>query len=80
MPKERGIEKMGRCKICNSQATSNSVYCDNHQLAYTNIEEAYTHWRYGLDISWIEYLEKISKLRGTGEWAKEVALDILENI
>ncbi|MBD3207544.1 hypothetical protein GF319_14530 [Candidatus Bathyarchaeota archaeon] len=70
---------MDRCRICDNNATSNSVYCENHQMAYIKIEEAYKHWRHGLELSWMEYLKKICKLSATGKWCREVAHDILKN-
>jgi DNA topoisomerase-1 len=68
-----------KCRICHIACAENSVYCEKHQLAYENLEKAYTEWKTALNISWTDYLKKILKIKGTGQWAKEVAENILEN-
>ena len=65
------------CKIC-GRSIDEGVYCKRHNLAYKNLEEGYQKWRYALDISWINYLEKIGKTSGTGRWVKEVVSSIME--
>jgi hypothetical protein len=68
-----------KCRICTRKSLKDSVYCSRHQLAYRNIEEAYEQWRKALNISWTHYLENIIHTIGTGDWAIEVAQDILEH-
>ena len=64
------------CKIC-GRPVSEGVYCQNHGEAYVRLDEGYQKWRYALGVSWIEYLEKIGKVSGSGRWVKEVVRDIL---
>ncbi|MCW4049243.1 MAG: hypothetical protein NWE89_05840 [Candidatus Bathyarchaeota archaeon] len=71
---------MTSCKICQRKHIDGSTYCDHHHTAYTNLEEGYKQWRYALGVSWVEYLEKITKTSGTGRWVKEVADDILSGL
>lgn len=68
------------CRICGRIVVEGKVYCTKHDLAYVNLEEGYPKWRYALGTSWTEYLEKISKVKGSGKWVKEVVADILESI
>ncbi len=64
------------CKIC-GRPVGEGVYCLKHGNAYANLEESYQKWRYALGGSWIEYLEKVGKVSGSGRWVKEVIKDIL---
>ena len=64
------------CKICN-RPVKKGVYCERHGEAYANLEDAYQQWRYALGVSWIEYLDKVDKVSGSGRWVKEVIEDIL---
>lgn len=66
------------CKIC-SRPLSEGVYCSKHAESYSNLEEGYQKWRYALGVSWIEYLEKIAKISGSGRWVREVINDILSS-
>ncbi|MEM4971618.1 MAG: DNA topoisomerase I, partial [Sulfolobales archaeon] len=64
---------LGGCPICSDPSDSDSKYrfCRIHEIAYKRLIEAYNSWREN-DISWGEYLEKISKLKITGSRVKEV--------
>ena len=64
------------CKICERPVVE-GVYCQRHGEAYANLEEGYQKWRYALGVSWIEYLEKVGKVSGSGSWVKEVVKGIL---
>jgi len=68
---------MGACRICVRAAVEGSVYCTRHLQAYNNLEKAYTLWRYALGLIWAEYLRKVMKTPGTGQWVKEVAAEII---
>ncbi len=70
-------ETSGTCKICYRDKTGDSVFCERHSAAYANIEVGFDKWRYALGVQWVEYLEKVSKIAGTGEYAKEVITSIL---
>jgi len=65
------------CKVCGREAEK-GVYCEQHGLAYTNLEDGYSRWRYALGISWVEYLGRVGKISGTGRWVKEIIADILD--
>ncbi|MEM4587097.1 MAG: hypothetical protein QXP17_00450 [Candidatus Jordarchaeales archaeon] len=54
-----------------------SVYCEKHQLAYENLKKQYPHWKKAFQISWQEYLRRVAENENTGQWAKEVADDLI---
>ena len=66
-----------RCMICQRSRAADSVYCERHQSAYTNIEENYPKWRIALGLNWETYLRKLMNVSVTGSWVKEVVDDIL---
>ncbi|MGD6807892.1 MAG: hypothetical protein ACQCN4_13155 [Candidatus Bathyarchaeia archaeon] len=65
-----------RCKICQRQAQDKG-YCPLHLQAYHNIREKYLVWMKASDVSWREYLGYVQKNSLTGEWAKEVAKQLI---
>jgi DNA topoisomerase I len=65
------------CIICPRDKMTNSVFCTLHNEAYKNLEEAFQSWRYALGYNWLDYLEKIKKISGTGETTKQVIKHIL---
>ncbi|MCL2358705.1 MAG: hypothetical protein LBH74_03765 [Nitrososphaerota archaeon] len=65
-----------KCKICNRE-TEDKGFCPLHLRAYRNIVEKYAGWQRALNIDWTEYLVQIQKNSLTGEWAKDVAKDII---
>jgi hypothetical protein len=67
-----------KCKICSRSAKENG-YCILHLKAYQNIYEKFKVWERVLDVSWMDYLVKISKNSLTGEWAKEVVKYLIED-
>ena len=64
------------CKIC-GRPLEKGVYCLRHALAYGSLEAGFEKWRYGLGVTWVEYLEKVGKVSGSGNWVREVVRDIL---
>lgn len=64
------------CKVC-QRKVEKGVYCHQHGLAYANLEDGYQRWRYALGPTWIQYLERVGKISGTGKWVKEIISDIL---
>ena len=64
------------CKICHRDKIEGSIYCHRHNVAYNNLEASFQKWRYALGTQWIEYLEKISKISGTGDYVNEVINNI----
>ena len=66
-----------KCPICGRE-TIDGGYCKFHEGARQVVIRKYEKWRKAMGISWKEYLSKIAKNPLTGEWAKEVALYLLE--
>jgi hypothetical protein len=66
------------CKIC-SRLVKEKSYCRLHLKAYQNIYEKFETWEKALDVTWMDYLVKISKNSLTGEWAKEVVKHLIED-
>ena len=67
-----------KCAICSKKAATDT-YCKFHAKAYENITENYDHWKKAMEISWKEYLSQIAMNPLTGEWAKAVAIYLIEN-
>ncbi|MEM2917305.1 MAG: hypothetical protein QXN63_02995 [Candidatus Bathyarchaeia archaeon] len=67
-----------KCKLCSREAVNNK-YCDLHEKAYRNLMEKFEVWKQALEISWKEYLSEIVKNPYAGEWAKEVAEELLKS-
>jgi hypothetical protein len=65
-----------KCKTCSREAYK-GAYCPRHGAAYTNLEEGYEKWRYALGLTWVQYLERLTKIAGTGKLVKEIIADIL---
>jgi hypothetical protein len=71
--------KVMKCVICDREAEGiNYNYCTYHKKAYENIISKYAVWEKAYEKSWIKYLQEISKNSLTGEWAKEVAKELLK--
>jgi len=66
-----------KCIICDRE-TIDDGYCRFHEGARRVIIRKYDDWTRAIGISWKEYLSEIAKNPLTGEWAKEVALHLLE--
>jgi len=64
------------CKICPRVAEANG-FCLLHSKAYKNVLEKFKAWEAASNISWMEYLVEIQKNSLTGEWAKEVAKQLI---
>lgn len=62
-----------KCALCDGDRSSQE-YCVYHSKAFENISATYKIWKGALDLSWKEYLIKISEMSETGSWAREVAL------
>ena len=65
-----------KCKVCSREADEDA-YCPQHGAAYNNLEEGYKKWRYALGLSWVQYLERLDKINGTGKLVIEIIADIL---
>jgi hypothetical protein len=66
------------CKICGRNAKENG-YCSLHLKAYKNIVDKFEVWKKASEISWLEYLVEIQKNSLTGEWAKDVSKQLIED-
>jgi len=65
---------MTTCRLCKRHCAPSSDLCSYHLTAKQNVESGYKQWSeaYG-EMTWKDYLLKISKNAETGKWAKEVA-------
>lgn len=68
---------MDGCRLCEMRREGDSDYCAYHREALGNLEKAYEVWRKALKIEWKEFLELASDRLETGQWAREVAIDLL---
>lgn len=66
-----------RCEICLRSRAEGSQLCRYHQLAYNGLRKGFDSWRAALDMDWRGFLEEVLKLPELGEWAREVALNLL---
>ncbi len=70
-------KKQQGCIICDREKISEN-YCKYHEKAYENVMAAFHDWQEGYgELSFIEYLQKIIENPATGDWAREVAEDLL---
>jgi DNA topoisomerase-1 len=76
MNKEGDVHNL--CKVCSRSKSDGSVFCRHHDVAYMNLEDGFKQWRYALGYQWKEYLEKVSKVSGTGSYVKEIINSILD--
>ena len=67
-----------QCVMCNREAVEDS-YCELHKKAYESVVEKYEEWKKASRISWKEYLSEIVKNPLTGEWAREVAEQLIKS-
>ena len=72
------LTKTTGCRICHREIMDKSVFCEYHQMAYSNLEKGYDKWRYALDVDWVDYINRMSKMKGVGIWVKELAENILK--
>jgi hypothetical protein len=65
---------MKTCRLCKRECAPSSDLCDYHLTAKRNVETGYERWSeaYG-SITWKEYLQRLQESAETGQWAKEVA-------
>ncbi len=66
------------CKLCGRTVKENS-YCSLHWKAYKNIVEKFEVWKKASETSWLDYLVEIQKNSLTGEWAKDVSKQLIED-
>jgi hypothetical protein len=63
-----------KCIICERTRIENSEYCIYHNKARGYLKENYKKWNkaYSTNLTWNQYLDKLSKLENVGIWIKEV--------
>lgn len=66
-----------RCSLCSRSRAEGSQLCRYHQLAYDRLKEAFNSWREALEIDWSGFLTEVLRLPELGEWAREVAENLL---
>jgi DNA topoisomerase-1 len=69
------VEPKIKCPICGRP--SKSLFCKYHEQALEALKQGYKEWQRRLQISCREFLEKIAKLKFTGNLVRDVALYIL---
>jgi hypothetical protein len=67
---------MVRCSLCHREG-SEGGYCGYHRDAHANLVAAYAVWKKSNELSWAGFLGEIIQTKETGEWAREVAQDLL---
>lgn len=67
-----------KCQICDGNVTERN-YCRFHAKAYENVIKQYDQWKKAQEIPWKEYLSEIVKNPLTGEWAREVAEQLIKS-
>jgi hypothetical protein len=67
----------GRCILCNRRREGGSEYCVYHYRAYSMLRDSFERWSRALSIDWVEFLREVIKNSETGEWAREVAENLL---
>jgi len=67
-----------KCKICLREAKENG-FCLMHWEAWQNVLKKFETWRRASGLVWAEYLVEIQKNSLTGEWAKEVIKQLIED-
>lgn len=65
-----------KCLLCNKEIHKDGL-CVYHAIALDKLREAYNIWYEVLGISWKNYLVKLSKLKSTGKWIKDVVEALL---
>jgi len=66
-----------RCVLCSRRPGGGSEYCVYHHRAYSILRDSFERWRRALSIDWDEFLREVSENSETGEWAREVAENLL---
>ena len=72
------LQPKKKCLLCSREAISKNL-CTYHLQALNQVIESYNTWHKILGITWSEYLVKLLKLKGTGEWVKDIVKALLSN-
>jgi hypothetical protein len=67
------MTRQDRCAACHRKNLDDSKYCIHHAQALRSIKDHHRAWSdaYG-KISWLEFLDRVSKMDETGSWVIEV--------
>ena len=67
------------CKICFRKPLEKG-YCKYHIEAFNNLNETYLVWKnaYNDNLEFKDYLKKIVMNKFTGDWVREVALELMK--
>lgn len=66
-----------KCQICGREAQEKG-FCLSHLKAYENILQKFELWKKASETDWMDYLVEIQKNSLTGEWAKEVIMQLIK--
>jgi len=64
------------CTICGRASFNEDEYCRYHKAALDNLQSSFESWKRTSDMSWEEYIERLCQLEETGQWVREVAVQI----
>ncbi|MHA1798462.1 MAG: hypothetical protein ACTSVY_08425 [Candidatus Helarchaeota archaeon] len=68
------------CKIC-FRTSIKDGYCKYHLEAFSNLKKTYDDWKkaYNDKLEFKDYLKKLVMNKYTGEWVREVAIELMKN-
>ncbi len=66
------LEPENKCALCHREAQEDGL-CYLHSMAAKSLLEAYPTWKTRLGLSFKEYLERVSKMKGAGIYVRDVA-------
>ena len=69
---------MARCSLCQREEVEGD-YCGYHRVAHASLVEAFGAWDKSVELTWNGFLDEVVQAKETGEWAKDVARDLLSN-
>jgi len=80
MMRRKKMAENDECKIC-FRKPINKGYCEYHLDAFENLEKTYADWKkaYNDKLEFSAYLKKIVMNKFTGEWVREVAIDLMKS-
>ena len=66
------------CSLCWRRRDDGSEYCTYHLAAQENLLKAFSDWREAIEVEWRDFLVAVVARPESGEWARDVAIHLLE--
>ena len=66
------------CSLCWRRHEDGSEYCTYHLAAQENLLKAFSDWREAIEVEWRDFLVAVVDRPESGEWARDVAIHLLE--